>query len=571
MYWFTRFYNWLTDYHPRLSVNFKFIAWNEPKPVPPLNDLAFASYRKVVDFAFKKHLYGYDRDYIISSFHRAPPTPDLIYTALAKGDLPDHVIPQDEHFQRARAEAKKRFAPPKKVRPVHLFDLRHYPWKHKPSAEEPYTSNKELRRRLEEAARFKIIADARMSVGNLLNYIFDDVSKFVHNIKAGIIKPGESTPLVNVHVKTALTPIDEAKLRLIFGCSKRWIFPMCMFLWPLFRYYLYEQQSPLLWGYETILGGWHRMNSELLCSYLYYQTFVTIDWSGFDLRALFSLMRMIYADWEDYIDFDNGYMPTKRYPTSSTEPHRLKRLWQWCVEAHFASAFRMPDGSTWIRLNRGILSGLFETQFMDSHYNLIMIMTILDRLGFDISNIWIKVQGDDSITALRFHIPANQHRDFKIQFAYWAKYYFDHKCNDEKSETSNNLQNVEVLGYRNNNGYPERDWRKILAVLWNPRSRSPKPENTMARCIGLVYASIYDRNVVNVCRDVYEYYESKGFLPNSSPDTTLEFQFMFDEVDIPRDHFPTQLEVTRYLRSLNNVSDERKRRYWNPDWFLAEY
>jgi hypothetical protein len=570
MYWITRFYNWLTDYSPRLSVNFKFVAWNDPRPVPPLDDQSFENYRKIIDHSFRKHLFGWDRDYIINSFHRAEPTPDLIYKALAIGDLPDHPVPFDEHFERARKRTRELFAPPQLIRPVHFADLRHYPWNRKPSAEEPYVSNSSLRETVESAARAQLIPDARMSVGNLINYIFTDVREFIHNIKQGTVRPGQALPLINVHVKTALTLTTEEKLRIIFGCSKRSILPSAQWFWPLFRYYIYDQASPMLWGYETILGGWHRLNSELLASYLYYQTFITIDWSGFDLRALHSIMRLIYADWKTYFDFENGYMPTHKYPTSSCNPQKLHNLWDWCVEAHFASRFRLPDGSTWIRLHRGILSGLFETQFIDSHYNLLMILTILDRMGFDISNLWIKIQGDDSITALRIHIPANQHEDFKVQFQFWAKHYFDHKFNVKKTEVHNSLQDVEVLGYRNNNGIPYRDWRLILATLWNPRSRRPEPATTMARCIGLTYASIYDKNVVNVCKDVFDYYKSLGYSA-SSVRNIAEIDFLFQGIEIPKDHFPTHLEVTRYLRSLNNVSEERKRNYWNPDWFLAQF
>jgi len=570
MYWFTRFYNWLTNYSTRLSTNFSFVGWNEPRPVPPLDEARFADYRKIIDYAFRKHLYGWDYEHIINTYHRAEPTPDLIYDTLGKGDLPDHPVLMDIHFTRARQRCKELFAPPTPIRPVHFADLRHYPWNRKPSAEEPYTSNTSLRRTIEDAARVHLIPDARMSVGNLINYIFKDVREFIHGIKQGNILPGQALPLVNVHVKTALTPIDENKLRIIFGCSKRWIFPMAMFLWPLFRYYIYDQRSPMLWGYETILGGWHRMNSELLARHLYYQTFLTIDWSSFDLRALYSIMRLIYTDWKTYFNFDNGYMPTKKYPTSSCNPTKLHRLWDWCVEAHFASRFRLPDGSTWIRLHRGILSGLFETQLLDSHYNLLMILTVLDRLEFDISNLWIKVQGDDSITALRIHIPADQHEDFKVKLAFWAKYYFDHKFNLKKTEVSNTLQNVEVLGYRNNNGYPHRDWRLILSTLWNPRSRRPEPATTMARCIGLTYASIYQKDVVNVCQDIFDYYKSLGYSATHVR-SIAEIDFFFQGINIPKDHFPTQIEVTRYLRSLNNVTEERKRAYWNPDWFLAQF
>jgi hypothetical protein len=484
-------------------------------------------------------------------FHHPPQTLSGIVETLRKGDLPDHPIPIDDSFLRARYYAAEAFRPPRLIRPVHFADLRYYYWNWHPNVELPYSKDKDLIRAVNAAATVGLLANARMSFGNLKNFVFMDVRHYLHRLKRNQIHdPATLFPAMMMHAKPALTTPDEIKIRAVFGVSKRHVLPSAQFFWPLFRYYIEEHTSPLYWGYETILGGMMKMHQVMSIPRFYYRTFVIVDWSGFDLRALFSLIDMIFQDWRTYFDFENGYIPTRFYRSSTADPQQLERVWDWICEATKHMPLRLPDGSMYRRLHRGVASGLFSTQFLDSHYNLIMIYTILDALGFQITRDFkVFIQGDDSNSLLRFHIPADQHDDFKARFSALAIHYFDHIARPDKTKIFNSPQGVEILGYANRNGYPVRDWRKLLAQLYHPRGAYD--ENVLAaRCCGIQYASMYlYPEVTRVCKDIYTYLTAKrGVIPSRLHKQRDVIMFGESEFEVPTDHFPTREDVTRYLR-----------------------
>ncbi|AHL25153.1 RNA-dependent RNA polymerase [Heterobasidion partitivirus 13] len=555
--------------------NYLFQNWLSPLTTPHRDATKYAEYQAYLEKHIRSNLLGSDAEYVIKRFHHPIATIDSVNETLQRGDLPDHPVPKDEHYYRALTETTKRFAPPQLIRPIHFADLRYYEWNWHPNVEEPYVSNSQLKTAVQDAYHAGLLEDGRMSFGNLKNHVFMDVRHFLHRIKRGQISdPHTLWPLINMHVKPALTETDTTKIRLVFGVSKRHVLPRAMFFWPLFRYYLDNRdKSPMLWGFETILGGMMLLNSEMLLSRLYYQTFVTVDWSGFDLRSLFSIIREdIFPAWRTYFDFNNGYMPTKFYKSSTADPDQLERLWNWTNEAVFKMPFRTMDGATFLRLFRGIPSGLFETQFLDSFYNMLMILTILDAMGFDISTIYIRVQGDDSLLLLTFFLPADQHAEFKAQFEALAAYYFDHVARQDKTDISNTSQNVAVLGYSNDNGYPSRDWRKLLAQLFHPRSQRPTLSLLKARCCGIQYASMYKYpQVTNVAKATFNQLDSEGVQPVKLAAQRDVILHSHKDFYVPTDHFPTLNEVTRYLRIPYTRTEADSETYYPMSHFLSQF
>jgi hypothetical protein len=579
---FSSLRNIFSSFFPATSLdgpNYRFIAWTDPKPVPKMNLRNIESNYKVVKYALEHELFGWDSDYIINNFYMPQDSESLVYETMQKGNLPPHDVPKDEHYLRARAQALHLISPPYKVRPVAFPDLRYYPWNWTPSAEEPYTSAaiyKDILRSKYDAGE---IINQRYSFGNLADEIFVRSRIEVHNIKRNISRDG-NLPYqyrMNIHAKPQLSEIGgPSKVRMIYGVPKLSILIECMFFWPIIKYHKYapRMDTHMLWPYVTILGGWHRLNHDLLIRHCYYNTFFTVDWSGFDFHAIFSVIKDLQDDWKTMFVFDQGYIPMKSdhydYSSTTTDPSRITNLWNWMCAAQLALPFRMPDGSVWLRLHRGIPSGLFTTQWLDSHYNLVMLFTILDRMGLDITSIFIKVQGDDSIAAIRVFIPADQHADFKVQFSYYAKIYFDATARPEKTDIRSTPQGLEVLGYANNNGLPTRDWRKLLAQLLYPKSRNPTYETLMARSIGITYADCDAHHEVRrVCSNVHHYLKSKGYSPSRAGLRDLPL-FSDDPEEIQLDHFPSRLEVTRYLRSFHQFTEENKLRFW-PSVFLSDH
>ncbi|BAC23065.1 RNA-dependent RNA polymerase [Helicobasidium mompa dsRNA mycovirus] len=533
--------------------NFQYQWTSVVSHTPARDEFQYQGYQDKVKEHLKRNLFGPDYDYIVNKFHHPVATNEDITNTFKKGDLPDHPVPRDEFYLAAVTETTRRFAPPQLIRPVHFADLRRYQWNWHPNVEEPYASNKELRSQVADAASAGLLDDARMSFGNLKNVVFHDVRTFLHRIKRNMVtSPSTLWPLINIHVKPALTHIDETKIRVVFGVSKRHVLPSAMFFWPLFFFYLKNREtSPLLWGNETILGGGLNLYMECIIPRLYFSTFVMVDWSSFDLRSLFSIIRQdIFPNWRTYFDFENGYIPTNKYRESKADPAHLEALWNWVCEACFQMPHRLPDGNVYKRLFRGIPSGLFTTQFLDSFYNMIMILTILGRMGFGISTVRIRVQGDDSLIRLIFHVPANMHAEFKRTFEVYAAYYFDSVARPEKTHITNNPNEINALGYDYPNGYPHRDWRKLLAQLLHPRSTAPRFSLLKARTCGIQYASMYtSHEVTNVCKDIYNDLDRQGIVAQDLPVQRDVILHSLSDFTIPTDHFPTMNEVTRYLRS----------------------
>jgi len=220
-------------------------------------------------------------------------------------------------------------------------------------------------------------------------------------------------------------------------------------------------------------------------------------------------------------------------------------------DAIFNMPFVLPNHAMYRNLFRGWASGMFVTQFGDSWLNLLMIYTILDRMGIDLHTVKTLVQGDDSLIFLIFFLPADQHDAFKEMFSHYAQHYFNNEARPEKTEIHTTPQGVEVLGYRNNNGFPSRDPLKLLAQLYHPRGVQPKKWKSvlMAKCCGFAYASMYNKKVIPILRDIYNHYYSKGFRASELRDQRDVVMFSESSFKITTDHFPTEEEVTRHLRS----------------------
>jgi len=571
---FTTVLNWFKPHH-EFKHNFEFVDFSSPLTTPHRDEAKYLIYTDFVSKHLRKNLFGWDAEYIINHFHHPVATMESIIKAFDKGDLPDHLVPKDDYYFEAVAETTRRFAPPQLVRPVHFADLRFYKWNWHPNVEEPFRSEADLQTAVQNAFKAGLLPDGRMSFGNLRNVVFIRVRTFLHQIKRGLITNYRSLyPLINIHVKPALTSKEDVKIRVVYGVSKLHVLAEAMFFWPLFRYYLDNRDlSPLLWGCETILGGGMILHYEAVVPRLYFQTYVMVDWSGFDLRSLFSIIREdIFPAWRSYFDFTNGYIPTKFYRTSVADPEHLERLWEWTREACLRMPHRLLDGSIYRRLWRAIPSGLFTTQYLDSFYNMIMILTILNRMGIDIRTVKIRVQGDDSVIYLRFYLPANQHVEFKRRFQVYAAYYFDHVAREEKTHITNDANSIEALGYSYPNGYPTRDWRKLLAQLLYPRSQRPTLELLKARCCGIQYASMYAfPEVTRVCKSIYDELDALGVVATHLPIQRDVILHSADDFAIPTDHYPSINEVTKWLRVPYTRTKDDSDAYWPRSHFLSEF
>jgi len=383
-----------------------------------------------------------------------------------------------------------------------------------------------------------------------------------------------------LHIKTALTvSTAPPKARSIFGVPKPWIIARIMFFWPLFAHYKsHKGSTPLLWGYETFNGGWMRLNAELMHQYLR-TSILMIDWTKFDKYALYSVIDDISDIQRSYLDFSRGYVPTVDYNQTdltwdATKEARLQRLWQWSCDAFKLTPVLLPNGEVYSRHHAGLPSGLYTTQYMDTMYNCVMIFTVLSAMEIPLSkDMVVKLMGDDSLIRLLVCIQPNHHHEFILKMQHYATKYFNAKISVDKSKLTNRPNGAEVLSYINHNGLPHRDSTALLAQLYHTKARNPTPGKTMASAIGIAYASCgHDKQVYNVCKDIYTYYFSQGIDPDPSGLSLAlgDDPFGFDTSEISLQHFPSFHEIQANLTALDYVSDSVNR-FWPTDHFTEPY
>jgi len=421
--------------------------------------------------------------------------------------------------------------------------------------------------------------NTNMSKHNLYSEAFYITRKHIHRIKDGYTHTEShhdyrfwNTAFARQHlVKTE----DDDKVRLVFGAPFTLLTAELMFIWPLQVHLLNMKGKSnfMLWKYETLTGGWYRLRNYFATNAPNSDTFVTLDWSGFDRYARHTVIRDIHQRIiRPLFDFSNGYHPTvtniSHADKARIEP-RLNNLWNWMTDSVLTIPLLLPDG-TLIRFNHsGIWSGYFQTQILDSLYNKVKILTILSKLGFDLDKVVLKIQGDDSIIALLciFLLIVSS---FMTMFKHYATLYFGSVVSDKKSEIRQGIQDCEVLKYRNKNGIPYRDRLALLAQLRHPE-RLPTPENTASRCIGIALAACGQDPIVHlICEDIYNYLTiEKNVVPNQKAldrylsDRSSPFS---DPVSHQANKFPSLYEAS--ARLLDNEKTMNPR-YWPTDYFIG--
>lgn len=554
--------------------NYLLVRLSKFRPnVPTIDPFATQKHQAVVEKAIRRYCYPNQIDNILNGFTRHEVTEELILNDFFSGDIPNHDPPRDKHYQTGLEFTHDLFSPPQPVRPVHICDVQHhYPLKNKPNAEAPFSTDKYF--------LDKLPPNTKASTGNMKPIIFDYTRRWHHEIKNGEEPPDRYFFQMLLHIKTALTTsASPAKARSIFGVPKPWIIAQIMFFWPLFAYYKsHKGASPLLWGYETFNGGWMRLNYELMHKYMR-TSILMIDWSRFDKYALFNVLDDIFAIQRSYLDFSRGYVPTVDYANterdwSPSKEARLQRLYDWTIDAFKQTPVLLPNGELYKRKHAGIPSGLYITQFLDSQYNCLMLVTILSAMEVPVSKeMIIKIMGDDSIIRLLICVQPHQHREFLEKMQHFASIYFKSRISFDKSKLSNRPNGAEVLSYTNHNGLPHRDPEALLAQLYHTKARKPTPGKTMASAIGIAYASCgFDKQVYYVCKDIWATYHAQGVEPDPIGLSLAlgEDPFGLDPTSIPLDHFPSFHEIQANLTAFDYVSDSVSR-FWPESHFTEPY
>lgn len=555
--------------------NLKYLG-NYPERAP-MTHPPYLTYRHVniVIRAFEKFLTPMEISRIKDGHRRSAYTDEALITNYMYGNIPKHEIIKDDHYYAGLEQVRKLFEPIEKTKPVSFPDLRYYPWKLGVSAEAPYTNNPSVKNSLILKHQAGIINDTRVTFRNLYNEMLIDNRMKIHIAKEGGTKDLQGRDLKywnQAHARSHLVKSDEEdKIRMVYGVPKLLLMAECMFIWPLINDLLCRD-GPMLWGHETLKGGWYKTYNWFASSKTKLNTFLAFDWRGFDRRVSFTVVDDLHDVMRSYILFDQGYVGTIFYPDSTTKLERTENLWNWMRDALKHTPDVLPNGDTYQRQHSGLASGFLQTQLLGSMYNALMILTTLSDLGIDITKVMIKVQGDDSIVGFSEYIHPSTFNSFTKMFATKAERRFGSELNTKKSRISNTLNGLPLLGYKNDNGYPTRDREELLAQLLYPERKSSE-ERLMARVIGIAYANCgYDSTVYSICEEIYKYLEDQGCKPDRAglPGMFQFFDLIQDEEEAFPMVFPSFYETMRDITSISVRTDSQKKRFWDYTFF-TEY
>jgi len=315
----------------------------------------------------------------------------------------------------------------------------------------------------------------------------------------------------------------------------------------------------IMYGLETFRGS----NQYLDRIAMSYRSFFTIDWSGFDQRVPRVITDLFWTDFlEQLIVINHGYQPTYEYPTyPDLDEHKLFEritnilhfLHTWYNNMVFITA----DGYAYVRRHAGVISGMLNTQYIDSFANIYIIIDGLIEFGSsdeEIDELLLFVMGDDnsgftywSIIKLELFISFLE--DYALR-------RYGMVLSKTKSIVTTLRNRIQTLSYECNFGMPTRPLGKLVAQLCYPE-HGPIPKYMSARAIGIAYAACgMDATFHRFCRDVYY-----TFLDDAAPLDELTMQNIlrflpgqfkladsyFEEINL--EVFPTLQQVRDKVRT----------------------
>jgi len=415
--------------------------------------------------------YGLDKaQRIISGYRRSVVTTDALITDFMKLNDVSYKDIDWKHpsIVLGFETAKQQFTPKDKLHPVHYCDVFEYPFPEDTSAEEPYRTAEQF---TEYSTRKRDCKD----------HCFEKGRNDLHQIKEG--HPVRIYDiLANARSHLVLANEDD-KIRMVYGYPFRELTFEAMFYWPYYSA-LTNGDHITMWGREMYNGGMRHLNKLMSED----ETYFCLDWKSFDKKAQSSLIDKAFDIVFDCFDTSTYH----KSPIYGSRHIKNGKVRMGRVMNHIRNFFkhgpvRLPGKKRFKRNFAGVPSGSMFTQLIDSIVNAIMINTICVEVTGQLPK-WLRVLGDDSVFGL---ITAIDDLDLlKSEFANAARELFGAELNVSKSVITKDRNEVTMLGYRNNNGLPDRDIDDLLARFVHPENNPGSSANRKGRCVGLAWASI---------------------------------------------------------------------------------
>nr|UYW66703.1 putative RNA-dependent RNA polymerase [Rhizoctonia solani virus 717] len=343
------------------------------------------------------------------------------------------------------------------------------------------------------------------------------------------------------------------KVRPVYAVDELFLDLECMLAFPA-TVQARKPECCIMYGLETIRGSNIKLDS-LAQGFI---SFATIDWSGYDQRLPWFIVRAFFFIYlPSLLIISHGYMPTSEYEDTSMNIsdmfNRFFNLLNFTATWYFNMVFLSADGFAFRRQFAGVPSGMLLTQFLDSFGNLYLIIDSLLEFGCtydDIKSLMLFIMGDDNSIFTNWTID-KLHDFISFMERYCLKRWNMH-LSKTKSVITTLRSKIETLSYRCNFGKPRRDVEKLIAQLVYPE-HGLKPQFMSSRAIGLAYASCaQDSTFHEFCHDVYKLYLPVADLSPAAIRNTRVWILKLLEMEetealIPLDHFPTMSEIQHLL------------------------
>lgn len=271
-----------------------------------------------------------------------------------------------------------------------------------------------------------------------------------------------------------MSDASDPKTRLV------WVYPAEMLVIEgqyaprMYHAYMADPHSPMLNGKSS-----QRLYTEWTCGLREGEKLYGLDFSSFDTKVPSWLIRVAFDILRQNIDFSvwNGKGVSKK------DAQKWRNVWDGMVWYFINTPILMPDGRMF-RKHRGVPSGSWFTQMIDSVVNYILICYLTDCQNCEIRNL--RVLGDDSAfrTGDEFNLNTAQNDADSVEMV----------LKPEKCEISDDPTQFKLLGTTYRDGRPHRETTEWFKLALYPESSVRSLEISLSRLVGLwIGGAMWDR------------------------------------------------------------------------------